>query len=202
MQDITLEQYQQFVKACEDETQKEEVIALKMLEVFCGVPASDSYKLKMSDVYAVCDKINKALNEQPPLIVRWKYKDTEFGFIPQLDDMTFGEYVDLDTYIVGWENMHKAMAVLYRPIKSSFNNKYEIQEYKGDSYWEMMKRMPLNVVMSSMVFFWTLESDLVKIMIRSLSPVEKKTYLKKRTSMFDTAGIIPSGDLLKKTSQN
>jgi len=202
MQDITLNQYQRFMKECGDESLSEDIIALKMLEIFCGVPVSDSYKLRMSDVYNVCDGINKALKETPSLINRWKYLDQEFGFIPQLDDMTFGEYVDLDKYIKDWDNMHKAMAVLYRPVLTSVNGKYDIEEYKGDSYWELMKQMPLNVVMSSMLFFWTLENDLVKVMIRSLKPEEKATYLKKRRSMLDTVGITQFGDLQKRTSQN
>jgi hypothetical protein len=28
--------------------------------------------------------------------------------------MSFGEYIDLDTYIGDWENIEKAMAVLYQ----------------------------------------------------------------------------------------
>jgi hypothetical protein len=35
----------------------------------------------------------------------------EFGMIPELDKMTFGEYIDLESYITDWDNMHKAMAV-------------------------------------------------------------------------------------------
>ena len=97
MEEITLEQYQKFLKNCTDESIKEDAIVLKMLEIFCGVPPAKTYSYKMSDVYDVCDKINKALNEKPPLISRWRYNNTEFGFIPQLDDMTFGEYIDVDT---------------------------------------------------------------------------------------------------------
>ena len=97
--------------------------------------------------------------------------------------------------------MHKAMSVLYRPITESHNGKYNIEKYKGDTYWEVMKRMPLSVVMSSMLFFWSLENDLVKVMIRSLSPEDKKIYLSRRTSMQNTDGITQYGDLQKKTSQ-
>ena len=44
--------------------------------------------------------------------------------------MTFGEYTDLDSYIGDWDNMHKVMAVLYRPItKKGLNNTYEIEKY-------------------------------------------------------------------------
>ena len=199
MQDITLEQYQKFLKECTDETLSEEKIAIKMLEIFCGLPINNTLKLRMSDVFKVCEQINTALNEKPPLISRWKFDKLEFGFIPQLDDMTFGEYVDVDTYIVDWENMHKAMAVLYRPVLQNYKGSYEIEEYKGDTYWDLMKQMPLNLVMGCMLFFWNLERDLVKVMRSSLNKKENLTSQEKLTSMLNTVGIIPYGDSQTKT---
>ena len=199
MQDITLEQYQKFLKECTDESLSEEKIAIKMLEIFCGLPIDNTLQLRMSDVFSVCEQINTALNEKPPLISRWKFDKLEFGFIPQLDDMTFGEYVDVDTYIVDWENMHKAMAVLYRPVLQNYKGSYEIEQYKGDTYWDLMKQMPLNLVMGCMLFFWNLERDLVKVMRSSLNKKENLTSQEKLTSMLNTVGIIPSGDSQTKT---
>tara|TARA_R110000796_G_scaffold11090_2_gene37103 strand:+ start:707 stop:1345 length:639 start_codon:yes stop_codon:yes gene_type:complete len=202
MEEITLEQYQRFLKECSDEETQEDIIALKMLEIFCGVPPAETYTYRMSDVYNICDQINKALNEKPPLISRWKFKDIELGFIPKLDDMTFGEYVDLDTYIVDWEQMHKAMSVLYRPVKQQFKGSYEIEKYNGDSYWELMKKMPLSLVMGCMLFFWNLENDLVEVMKNSSNPVQKQIYQERLTSMLNTDGITLSGDLQTKTLPN
>jgi len=199
MQDITLDQYQRFLDECSDEDLTEDTIALKMLEIFCGLPTDNSLKLKMSDVFSICDQINKALNEKPQLISRWRFDNMEFGFIPQLDDMTFGEYVDVDTYIVDWQQMHKAMAVLYRPVLQNYKGSYEIEDYKGDSYWEVMKRMPLNLVMGCMLFFWTLEKDLVKVMKSSLNNPKTQIYHEKLTSMLSMDGITLSGDSQKKT---
>ena len=199
MEEITLEQYQRFLNECSDEKLKEDAIALKMLEIFCGVPPAKAYSYKMSDVFKICDQINKCLNEKPPLISRWKYKDLELGFIPQLDDMTFGEYVDVDTYIVDWDQMHKAMAVLYRPVKQQFKGSYEVEEYKGDTYHELMKSMPLSLVMGCMLFFWSLEKDLIKVMRTSLSKQVNPISQEKLTSMLNTAGITPSGDSQVKT---
>jgi len=201
MQDITLEQYQKFLKECTDEDLTEEIIAIKMLEIFCGLPEDHTLQLKMSDVFNICEKINKALNEKPKLIARWKFDKMEFGFIPQLDDMTFGEYVDVDTYITDWENMHRAMAVLYRPVLQNYKGSYEIDEYKGDTYWEVMKRMPLNLVMGCMLFFWKLEKDLVSVMRNSLKNQKNPTSQEKLTSMLNTDGITHSGDLQTKMSQ-
>tara|TARA_R100001198_G_scaffold95308_3_gene80930 strand:- start:197 stop:811 length:615 start_codon:yes stop_codon:yes gene_type:complete len=194
MQDITLEQYQKFLEDCTDETLTEDTIAIKMLEIFCGLPKDNSLQLKMSDVFNICDQINNTLNEKPQLISRWKFDKLEFGFIPQLDDMTFGEYVDVDTYITDWKNMHKAMAVLYRPVVQNYKGSYEIEKYKGDTYWELMKQMPLNLVMGCMLFFWNLEKDLVKVMRHSLKNKENLTSQEKQTLMQSTDGIIASGD--------
>ena len=194
MQDITLEQYQKFLEDCTDETLAEDTIAIKMLEIFCGLPKDNSLQLKMSDVFNICDQINNTLNEKPQLISRWKFDKLEFGFIPQLDDMTFGEYVDVDTYITDWKNMHKAMAVLYRPVVQNYKGSYEIEKYKGDTYWELMKQMPLNLVMGCMLFFWNLEKDLVKVMRHSLKNKENLTSQEKQTLMQSTDGIIASGD--------
>ena len=33
----------------------------KMIEIFCGIPLSDSYKLKMSSVTAILDILNEML---------------------------------------------------------------------------------------------------------------------------------------------
>ena len=199
MEEITLEQYQRFLNECSDEKIKEDAIALKMLEIFCGVPPAKAYSYRMSDVFKISDQINKCLNEKPPLISRWKYKDLELGFIPKLDDMTFGEYVDVDTYIVDWDQMHKAMAVLYRPVKQQFKGSYEVEEYKGDAYHELMKSMPLSLVMGCMLFFWNLEKDLIKVMRNSLSKKGSPISQEKLTSILNTAGIIPSGDSQEKT---
>ena len=55
----------------------------------------------------------------------------EYGFIPSLEDMTVGEFADLENYLTTGKDYHKAMAVMYRPIINSYSNTYKIQEYKG-----------------------------------------------------------------------
>ena len=48
--------------------------------------------------------------------------------------------------------MHKAMSILYRPVVNSFGNRYEIEEYKGDIWDDIMLDMPTSVAVSSLVF--------------------------------------------------
>ena len=39
-----------------------------MLEIFCGVPYSESIKFKIGDINTIVSKINKALEDKPSLI--------------------------------------------------------------------------------------------------------------------------------------
>ena len=64
LNEITLEQYQKFLKASE-ETPEGSFLDAKMIEIFCGIPLSDSYKLKMSSVQAIVDILTDMLNEKP-----------------------------------------------------------------------------------------------------------------------------------------
>lgn len=162
MHEISLGRYQRFVLETDVEDITEEVLSTKILDIFLDIKESDAYKMSAKGMLTIADKMSVVLNQKPTLIQRFKMGDTEFGMIPKLDDMSFGEYVDLDTYISSWENMHKAMAVLFRPIKVRKGDKYKIYDYQGEEFWDVMKQMPLSVVMGAMVFFYRLENDLVK----------------------------------------
>jgi hypothetical protein len=99
----------------------------------------------------------------------FKLGDTEFGFITNLDEITLGEYTDLDKYISDWDKMHNAMAVLYRPVTKKLKDKYQIEEYNGSyTYCDAMKYMPVDVVLGAVVFFYNLGNELLKSTIHYL----------------------------------
>ena len=62
--EITLGQYQKFLKIAENNPDGNFLNA-KMIEIFCGIPLSDSYKLKMSSVTAILDILNEMLAITP-----------------------------------------------------------------------------------------------------------------------------------------
>ena len=159
LKEITVQQYaaylnivDQFEKMKEKNQNSDVFYLLKTLEIFTGINYEDGLKLKLSDVKRIILKIENLLSQKPELVTNFKIGDTTFGFIPKLDEMTFGEYVDIDTNISNWDNMHKTMAVLYRPIKKKIKDKYIIEEYKGDLYHEAMKIMPLDAAFSALIF--------------------------------------------------
>ena len=160
LNEITLEQYQKFLKASE-ETPEGSFLDAKMIEIFCGIPLSDSYKLKMSSVQAIVDILTDMLNQKPAHIDKFSLDGVQYGFIPDLDEMSLGEYVDLDGNASDWQKMHVAMNVLYRPVITSKKGKYNIKEYTADDP-EKMKDMPLGVALSSLFFFYNLGLELSK----------------------------------------
>jgi hypothetical protein len=167
LNEITLEQYQKFLKASE-ENPEGSFLDAKMVEIFCGIPLSDSYKLKMSSVQAIVDILTDMLNETPAHIDKFSLDGVQYGFIPDLDEMSLGEYVDLDGNASDWQKMHVAMNVLYRPVITSKKGKYNIKEYTADDP-EKMKDMPLGVALSSLFFFYNLGLELSKHTILSSS---------------------------------
>ena len=105
--------------------------------------------------------------EKPPLVHKFKINKKEYGFHPELDDLSLGEYIDLDTYIGDWDNIEKAMNVLYRPITHKLKDNYNIEEYKAEDNPDLLN-MPMDAVLSSIFFLWNLGIDLSKTMTNYL----------------------------------
>tara|TARA_R110001592_G_scaffold79979_1_gene238629 strand:- start:245 stop:982 length:738 start_codon:yes stop_codon:yes gene_type:complete len=160
LNEITLGQYQKYLKIAESNPEGTFLDA-KMVEIFCGIPLSDSYKLKMASVSAITDIINSLLEATPKHVPRFTMNGIDYGFIPDLDDMSLGEYIDLDNNASKWEQMHVAMNVLYRPIKTSRLGKYNIEEYDVNNP-EEMKDMPLGAAIGSLFFFLQFRNRIVE----------------------------------------
>ncbi len=195
LSEITLGQYQKFVKLYSGEV-TEEFLALKMLEIFCGVKLSEAYQMRFKDVDGVVELLTTILNEKPQLVQRFKLGDVEYGFIPNLDDMSFGEYVDLDTYIGDWQNIHRAMAVLYRPIKDKHGERYNLVPYEVVDA-EVYKNMPLDAAISSVLFFYRLGIDLSRAMTNYLEEGKESRLVQYLSSDKNGDGINQYTHLLK-----
>jgi hypothetical protein len=207
LSEIPLKSYQEFMKVV-DKSNDEEFIGQKTIEIFCGLKMKDVVKVKWSDVKSLTLHLNEIFKAKPKFQATFKIKDMEFGFIPNLEDMSFGEYIDLESNISSVETFHKAMAVMYRPITKKVKDRYEIFEYKGtDEFSDVMKYASLDVVLGATVFFSTLGSDLVQHTLTSLEKEIQKnpkimTLAKERNLINDGDGTIQSMRFLKETLQS
>tara|TARA_R110001583_G_scaffold69161_3_gene196334 strand:- start:382 stop:1053 length:672 start_codon:yes stop_codon:yes gene_type:complete len=196
--EITLEQYQKFLKISND-NQDSLFLQQKMVEIFCNIELKNVLNIKYTSINTITKHLNKLFEQKPKFISSFKRGDLEFAFIPKLDDMTFGEYVDLDSTLTEWETMDKAMGVLFRPITLKQNNKYLIEQYESYDKYDMQK-MPLNIVLGSLVFFWSLSKELMNhIPSYFKQEVENLTCQQKQTLEESGIGIQVFTDLVTQT---
>ena len=198
LNDITLGQYKKFMQLGELDDTK---LQIETIKIFCNIPYTSVMRMRASDISSITAQIFEILETKQTLINRFKLDGIEYGFIPNLDDMTFGEYVDLDTYIGKWDDIEKAMAVLYRPITLKKGDKYIIEDYEPGNF-EVYNYMPLDVVFSSIVFFYNLGIDLCKVMTNYIQKADKDNLMEQQILLANMDGITPFMHSLKETLQD
>jgi len=195
LSEITLKQYQKFLKIQETNTD-DAFLRFKMIEIFCNIDAQAVRQLRLSDTDKIIEILNNVFEEKPQLTETFKLGDVEYGFIPKLEDISLGEYVDLDTYIGNWDQMHVAMNVLYRPIKDKIKDKYTIKEYNADAE-KPLDEIPLDIVFGAIFFFYNLGIDLSKTMMNYLEMEGEQNLTHQQISGENGDGINQSLPLLK-----
>lgn len=174
--EITLEQYQRYIKLLERTDLDIYNFNRRKLEIFTPLTFKDTENITQVDFEFCLNQIDKALNEEVDFKNIFFLGNVEFGFIPNLDEMTTAEYVDLNKYTNTPDTLHYLMAILFRPIinKDNFNN-YEIASYEGTKeYFELMKKTPLSIVNGSLFFFINLSMELQNYILKYTKEVQKK----------------------------
>ena len=200
LSEITLRQYKHFLKIQKSQDD-ENFLSAKIIEIFCNVKLEDVMQIKFNDSEYIVNTLTEMIEQKPNLVTKFKLNNKEYGFHPQLDDLTLGEYIDLDTFIGDWENIEKAMAVLYRPVVNKLKDKYTIEEYKVGRDAEILD-MPMDAVLSSIFFLWNLGLDLSKAMMNYLDKEETQALTQFLNSQPNGAGITQFTVLLKETLQD
>jgi hypothetical protein len=161
LKDISLSQYQTYLRELENnKDESDDYFRIKRLQIFCQLTYEQVLNIQYGSITEISNKIDEVLNSKNDYIERFTIDGINFGWLPKLDDMSYGEFLDLNNNISDWENMHVAMGVLYRPIIKELQNKYAIEPYGGDKYHEQLKHIKMDCVVGAMVFFWNLGMDL------------------------------------------
>lgn len=205
LSDITLGQYQRYMKVVEENEGDDnagEFLTLKTIEIFCNISLKDVLSIPAKDADKVLTIINKAFEEKPNLITRFDLLGVDMGFEPKLENISLGAYIDVEDNISDWQRMHKAMAGLYRPVNFKNKDKYTVAPYEpSEEVSNLMKEMPLDVVMSAMVFFYDLGKELLRAIPSYIQSnlTEEQTYQLKQTLAQNGAGTNQYTDSLEET---
>ncbi len=196
LSDITLKQYQEFIKI-QSNSNDEEFIAQKMVSIFCGITMVEVLKIRLTSLNDLIKHFSDLFNQKPNLQERFDLGGVEYGFIPSLEKLSFGEYIDLETNLAKWEDYHIALSVLYRPITNKVLNMHDIEEYNpSEQKQNLMKLIPLDVAIGATLFFWTLERDLQRAILtysrKQMKKMKDKTSQVEDNSVGVGDGIIQS----------
>ena len=156
--DVSLSTWLQLIDF-ETRTKSEE--ATETIAALSDIPKQLVKELALSDVAVIMSKIGEIQAKQDTKLKRIiEINDVEYGFHPDLNSITLGEYADIESLIkVGVDkNLPDLMAILYRPVKLKKNDIYIIHAYDGDIRLrsEEMKQMSAEQVQSALMFFFAL----------------------------------------------
>ena len=208
LSEIPLKHYQKFLLTAENSTD-EVFLAEKMIQIFCGIELKEVVKIPFKEVEALSIHFASLFQQKTEFKNRFTIAGVEFGFIPNLEEMSWGEYIDLEANISDLKTFNKAMAVMYRPIVEKHGDKYKIEHYVSSiNYAEVMEFAPLDIVLAAKVFFWNLENELLQATLfyletETMKSKEATTILAKELNLASSGvGIKAYMQSLRETSQS
>ena len=161
-EEVTLEKWLKlidFQKGTKSKEAEETIAALSTIQ-------KDLIKqMELKDLAVIMSKLSELQAKQDSSLKRViELEGKRYGFHPNLEEITLGEYADIETMIKNdiEKNMPEVMAVLYRPIVDEENDVYTIEAYDGDISIraEQMKKMAAEQVQSALLFFYNLGREL------------------------------------------
>ena len=189
--DVTLEKWAELI-ALEETTKSEE--AFETITSMSDIPRKLVSQLSLSDVVGIMGKISELQAKADTTLKNLIEIDgVEYGFHPDLSDITLGEFADLEFMIKGGieKNLPEIMAILYRPVVEKKNGLYSIQSYDGALRLraEEMKQMKAEDVQGALVFFWHFVKRLLLIMPSFLMEQTEKIVEETQTRTLQTSGL-------------
>jgi hypothetical protein len=149
--DVTLDQVQGIMQT-DNELERLAILANTTVQALKGYPS----KLVREGLRHV-----NGIQEVAEFSQRLQIDGIKYGFVPDWDEFTAGEYIDLEMLVKDfWPNAARIMAVLYRPITSEFAGTYKIAPYTAKEDPTPFLKVPAHFVSGMLVFFWTTRSEL------------------------------------------
>lgn len=163
LSEITIGQYLKLQRISKEESPDENFSDFAIVTIFCNLTVAQAKLIPQKEIRETAEHIKEVLKQEPRFIKNFIHEKVRYGFIPNLDEMTAGEYIDLDKYFSDESMVLNAMAVMYRPITKKIGNSYIIEDYESSTkYLKVMENVSLEVLLGVQVFFYNLSRELLK----------------------------------------
>ena len=199
--DITVERFLSISRLYKlAEERESEVTEIQLLSECLNIPISLVDKIPFKEYQHALKVVTEALNKESTLHLTFDLNGVKYGFIPDIENMSTGEYGALDKLLSDADNnAYKILNILYRPIvkekfyKSLFSkNKkgtYKIQAYNHKNNTDIFKDAPYEIYESALLFFLNLGKELVNATQSYMSQVEQVQTIEQLDSVKNGDGI-------------
>ena len=202
--DITVSEYLKFIEVNKEDAD-EEFLIHKTISIFCDIPMKDVLNIDAKEAQDIALEIYAVLNQNAEFVDRFELNGIKYGFIPNLEDLSLGEYIDLETYLKDQKNLHKVAAVMYRPVIKEYRDLYDIENYSASLKSQNdMKEAPIGIISQGVVFFYNIVNELLRDFPHYLETQSKKvqeTIQQEVNSQLSTVGLTQSTYLAKVMSE-
>jgi hypothetical protein len=142
----------------------EEYFQSKLINAITGAKLESILKTNHSQINYLSQYIVSLFPDSKyPFYDKFELNGIEYGFIPSWKNMSFGEFVDLDTLLTKKEdeiinNLHIICAIMYRPItKKRKEHDFDIEDYDSKSMITrselFLKELDVKYVLGGNFFF-------------------------------------------------
>ena len=169
-EDITLRKWLELQKDLKNYEGDEEATTAVLLLHLCGLSPEyltgvsvDDYNLLKYELMVFIGKTDLELQRFV------KIGDVEYGFEPNLSNMSYGAYADITKFgqITIDENWSKIMNILYRPVEKKLLDTYTISKYEGTKGEGKWLDVPMSVHFGALFFLFNLLTDLLSATLKS-----------------------------------
>lgn len=179
--DIKLKKWLELQKELENYKDDEEATSALMLFHLCGLPPEYATSIAVDDYMGIKTELANFINNAELPLQRFIYIDgVEYGFEPNLSNMTYGAFADITKYntIQIDDNWASIMSILYRPVDKRQGDMYTLKPYTGELNPKLFLEVGMDVHFGCLFFFVNLWKSLQASILKSTMEMELPPNIK------------------------
>ena len=168
--DISLKRWLDLQNELENYKDDPNAVTALMLYHLCGLDPKYLKGIAIEDYANVVAELDSFLsNVELPLQKLITIDGVEYGFEPNLSQMSYGAYADITQYkqLTIDKNWAKIMSILYRPVTHKKGELYSIKAYDGELKEQLFSEIGMHIHFGALFFLLNLQMDLLKSILNS-----------------------------------
>lgn len=136
----------------------------ELLMIFAGDLAK---YIKHGDASTISKDLRELIARPVDFHQTFMWGGIKYGIVPSLSDMSFGEFLDIQAMEEEgkmWENGHRILTILFRPVTAQHGSEYTIKPYESINETlalEWYENLSADILIGAIAFFLGLRVDLL-----------------------------------------